>query len=365
MKHHNAHRLRVCFYIPVTTSWWFTEIISNLIRTLASEHEVHAIVTPEWKGTGLNGSHMRLLEELNNVQWHIFNHPDHHQLRTDASGTGEVINFIRQINPDLTLCRSADIKTPAQFPGHVRYIMEGGAEPMIIGPRSVVLSPNLFDHGILPELSSDQDQRLDDLANVIFDTALNMPKLPPRSEVFEAAGLSPCAKTLVLPLEYQHEENFFRQHLDIEDNAQLITQVVSRLPQDTQLLVTDHPLNVLHCDTSEVEKTLASLKGKAGMLREIDILAPPTLAAIHYSDAMVVQNSKSWTLCADLDKPLLRLSDFATADWVNAYCDWPDFLNDLAHGELKRPDAVMARRWFAFRAANDVFSPHRPGIHRF
>ena len=354
--------LRVCFYLPVVTPWWFENIVVPLIRTLAHEHDVHVVVPPMWKGTGMDANQAHLVKKLGHVHWHILNGPDHPILRYDASDNDELIEFLHLLSPDLTLCRSADIKTPAQFPGHVRYIMEGGAPPFWTGQHWIVLSSGLFDHGLLPDLSAEQEVALDNLADLLFSQALDTPPMPSRSAVFEAAGLCPETRTVAVPLEYEHEENFFRQHLTHPDNARFLYEVARSLPDDTQMLVTDHPLNALYCDMSAVEEALAGLSGKAGLLRSESVNVTPTLAAAHHCDAMVVDNSKCWSLCAAFAKPVLRLSNFASADWLCAYRDWPSFLEDISREALRGPDTRLARRWFAFRIANDLFDPKDPQL---
>ncbi|QIQ86276.1 hypothetical protein [Erythrobacter sp.] len=125
-------RLRILFYLPATTPWWFENIIHHVIARCSEEHEVHVMVPPLWRGTGLDARHIPLLAALPEVRWHVLDGPDHPVLRSDASGIGELLELVNFIAPDLTLCRSADTATPALYPGHVRFI-----------PRTRACSPDM------------------------------------------------------------------------------------------------------------------------------------------------------------------------------------------------------------------------------
>ncbi len=349
--------MRVMFYLPVVTPWWFENIVVHLIRRLAQAHEVHVLIAPMWSGTGIGPRHFHLLEGLAYVHWHVLDGADHALLRTDASDVDELAEFAAFINPDLTLCRSADIKTPRRFPGEVRYIMEAGAPPFETGANRVILTHTLFDYGELPAFPDEQEQWLDALADQLFAAKLPRWECAGRDELMQAAGLEEGRALVGLPLEYEHEENFFWQHLPYPDNATLIREVAAQLDDDTRLLVTNHPLNDLYGDNSAIEETIAALEGKAALVPHEAVTGSATHAIARHADAVVIGNSKSWCLCAVAGTTVIRLSDFATGDWLNAYASIPDWLADLEVGRPRQPDAIKARRWFAFHMVNRVFDP--------
>ena len=355
-------RKRIIFYLPVVTPWWFTNIVVHLIRAMAREHEVHVLVPPLWRNTGLGEEHIGLIAELDHVFWYILDGSDHPRLRSDASGEEDLIALVHDINPDLVLCRSADIATPARFPGIVRYIMEGGAPPVRTGTSWITLSPSLFDHGLMPDLSPEQCAELDRLATPIWSQMLQDNILPDRAGFLSIAGLPEDKAIIGLPLEYEQQENFFGQHHRYASNAEMIAGIAPMLRDDMVLAVTNHPLNELYGDNRPLEATLAALDGKVVMIGGTEIAGQATLALTKHSDGMIVGNSKSWSACAAYGTPMMRLSDFATGDWVRAYGDLTDFLTAISNGSAASADPVMARRWFAGHLANAVFDPADPAL---
>ena len=109
--------MRVLFYLPIVTPWWFDNIVVHLIHVLARECEVHVMVPPSWRGTGISKAQAPHIEALPHVHWHLLNGDAHPQLRIDASEDSALLDSVASLAPDLTLCRSADLKTPARFPG--------------------------------------------------------------------------------------------------------------------------------------------------------------------------------------------------------------------------------------------------------
>ena len=354
---------RILFYLPVMTPWWFANIVVHLIRVMARAHEVHVLVPLLWRNTGIGEEQAGLAADLDHVAWYVLDGPDHPRLRSDASGEDDLIALVHEINPDLILCRSADIVTPARFPGIVRYIMEGAAPPVQTGASWITLSPSLFDHGLMPVLSPEQCAELDRLAAPIRAQILQESALPNRTEFLSLAGLPSDKSIIGLPLEYEHEENFFGQHHRYSNNAEMIAAIAPMLRDDMVLAVTNHPLNELYGDSKALEGALASLEGKAVLIGGTRIAGQATLALARHSDGMIVGNSKSWSACAAYGTPMMRLSDFATGDWLHAYTELPDFLADIGNGSAISADPELARRWFAFHLANNVFDPADPALH--
>ena len=350
--------LRVLFHLPVITPWWFENIVIHLIKKLGREHEVHVMVPPLWQGTGIGPDQVPLIQDLAHVHWHVLDGPDHSLLRSDASQQTDLLALVNMIAPDITLCRSADIKTPAQFPGTVRYIMEAAAPPFETQPQWVWLAPTLFDAGLLPQLTDAQNSQLDAFAEQLWPTARRaIAQAPSRPDFLNKANL-PADKSIIgLTLEYQHEENFFLQHHPYPSNAAMIATILDQLDDRHILAITNHPLNELYSDNSAVEQAIADSGGRAILIRSDEDAGQATLALAKHADGMIIANSKSWCVCAALGTPILRLSEFATGDWLGAYDNMSEFLADIAAGKARKPDPVMARRFFAFHLANNAFDP--------
>ncbi len=45
--------MKIMFYLPVVTPWWFVNIITPLIRSAARDAEVFVLVPPRWRNTGI------------------------------------------------------------------------------------------------------------------------------------------------------------------------------------------------------------------------------------------------------------------------------------------------------------------------
>ena len=146
----SGRALRTVFYLPVVTPWWFTHIVIRLIRVMARDHEVHVLVPPLWRNTGIGPEQIDLIAELPHVFWHVLDGPDHTNLRGDAAQPDDLFALIDHINPDVTLCRSADIVSPQRFPGTVRYIMEAAAPPFVTQSQCIWLAPTLQPVSFLP-----------------------------------------------------------------------------------------------------------------------------------------------------------------------------------------------------------------------
>ncbi|MEP3226792.1 MAG: hypothetical protein ABJO01_12520 [Parasphingorhabdus sp.] len=352
----------ILFYLPVVTPWWFENIIVHLIRSTAQNHEVHVLVPPLWHNTGIGAQHVAIITELAHVRWHILDGPDHPQLRTNGSDQDDLLALVDDIAPDITLCRSADITTPQRFPGIVRYIMEGAAPPFHTENRWIMLSPTLFDHGLIPDLSSEQTVILDHFAQSLWAQMMAKTALPNRTEFLARNELTDDKIIIGLSLEYENAENFFGQHHRYSTNAEMILELSSMVNDNVILAITNHPLNDLHSDNSAVDAIVSGQASKIKMLKPGPIAGHSTLALSKYCDGMIVGNSKSWSASAAFATPMMRLSDFATGTWVHAYNKIPQFFSDIGHCSSKHADPALARRWFAFHLLNNVFNPCDPSL---
>lgn len=355
---------RVLFYLPVVTGWWFEEVVFPLITALSKAHEVHVMAPPEWRNTGLSRAQAPLIEQADGVFWHLLDGPNHRQLRIDASEDDALIEFVERLAPDLVLCRSADIKTPARFPGIVRHLMEGGAPPLKNGVNRIRLAETLFDYGMMPELSAQENARLDAIGAQLWADQIDPLErsLPTRAQFLAETGLPPDRPIIALPLEYEHAENFFNQHLPIPNNPAMIAAIAAQIPADAVLAVTNHPLNELYCNNIAVHAAIAAQDDRVVLLESGPVQGRRTTELARHCDGMIVCNSKSWAPCAAFGKPLLRLSAFQTGSWVGAYDKLPEFLSDVLSGHGRQPDQALARRWFAFHFANEVFAPTDPDL---
>ncbi len=362
--------MRILFYLPVVTPWWFANIIVPLVRACAQTHELHVMAPPTWRGTGIGRGDAAHIETLPHVHWHLLDGPDHPRLRVDASGESDLIDFVDKLAPDLTLCRSADTVTPALFPGEVRYIMEGGAPPFCMPAEGVTLKHTLFDHGFLPPMNPETARALDAIGERIWSSKIAHLKalvLPSREEFLTMAGIEDGSHPLIgLPLEYEHPECFFTQHHAFPNNADMIRAVAEAIGDRATLLVTHHPLSELHGDVSEANAVIAGSNGKVRLLRP-DAFASSqaniaTQAMAAHCDAMIVGNSKSWTICAALETAVLRLSSARSADWVSPYSNLTSLLSDVANGRALPPDQTSAKRWLAHHICNCVFDPLDPAL---
>lgn len=355
-------RFRILFYLPTVTPWWFENICAPLIGKCAERHEVHVMVCPLWRGTGIAEGQFPVLEALPQVRWHVLDGPGHPDLRIDGSEAADLFELVDFLAPDLTLCRSADLAAPARFPGAVRFIMEGAAPPLQDRPTAIVLARTLFDYGLLPVLPDDQAARLDALAPDLW-RARALRDAPSSREAFFLEHDLPARGTLIgLPLEYEQEENFFDRHHRYAGNAEMIADLAGQMPGGAILAATHHPLTERHGDPGPVEEIVATLGDRVRLLPSGKEPGAITRALACHCDAMIIGNSKSWSAAAAAGKPIVRLSEFATGDWIGAYDSLPAFRADHAAGTVRSPDPAMARRWFSFHMLNDVFDPAEPSL---
>lgn len=341
--------MRILFYLPAVTPWWFEHIVAPLVRTLAAVHEVHVLVPPLWRNTGIGPAQLGPCRDLDHVAWHIWDADDHAAIRT---GTSEaLVEHVHAIAPDLSFCRSADMTAPERFPGTVRYLMEGGAWPLAGAPDWLMLQEAPFDHGCVPLLAPVEAAALDALFAPVWAALRGRHALAPgaRAGARASAGFG-SAPVVALPLEYAHEENVFRLHGTGGTNAELVARIAAQLPAGWTLAVTDHPLNRLYVDDAALDATVAGLWPRVRLVEDTG-----ALAAI--ADGMIVENSKSFAAAAFHGLPLFRRSAFRTGDWLHALDDLDGFFAAIADGRARGAGEAEARRWFGYHLANCVIDP--------
>lgn len=340
--------MRVLFYLPVVTPWWFDNIVEPLLRCLAGSAAVHVLAPEPWRGTGIGARELARCADLPMIGWTLIGGDAHPSLRTTPVDPARLFADVAAFAPDHVLCRSADLTTPVRFPGRIHYLMEGGVPPFPLPAHWIWLADAPFAHGMMPALDAD------DLAMLEAWIAEPWDRLRARVPNTRRRPGEPLR--LCLPLDYEHEENFFLAHRPgPAGNAAFVRAVAATLADGASLTVTNHPLNELYVDRDDLDAAVAELSPRVA-------LAPETRSAVAASDGVIVADSKAFALAALNDRPLCRLSRFPTAPWVNAYTDPAAMQADLLAGTARRPDPVAAKRWSAWHLANNVFDPQDAGL---
>lgn len=360
--------MRILFYLPVVTPWWFDNIIIPMIRTLNEVAEIHVLVPPVWRNTGVTRSQLVACKHLDAVQWHIVDDQDHWTLRTVPADPEGLIDFVRHLAPDYVLCRSADRETPIAFPGQIRFLMEAGAPPLPGIDTTFMIQHDLLHSGQMPVLSVAELDRINEEFRPAWDRAQHrVDHLPPfnltRTEALEALGLPANRKIVALALEYANEENFFEIHHGYPDALDLVAALASRLSDDMVLAVTEHPLNHLYADNSALYEAIEKL---GDCVRLVESEFPGSLTTdllAKHCDGLIVQNSKSIFTAAFFSKPILRLSTRPTAPWLRAYTDIDVYIDAVRNDVAVRPAEEDARTWFGFQLMHEVVYPDSSPAH--
>ncbi|WP_188055221.1 hypothetical protein [Sphingosinithalassobacter sp. CS137] len=356
--------MRVLFYLPVVTPWWFEHIVTPILRKIATVAEVHVLAPTSWRNTGVGPEQLAHCLDLEEVNWQIIDSPDPATLRTKSGDAAELVAHVRGLAPDLVLCRTADFETARKFPGTVRFLMEGSAAPFHFD-ASTTITDQPFVNGAMPELGASDRASLDSLIAPLWAEMRThwQRAIPDRGAVFRQAGIPEDRPMLLLPLEYEHEENFFLQHrVPQVSNRALVTKTAKQLAGKCTLVVTDHPLNARHLDRRGLRDTIAQL-GKRVILAEPTILGfPATLTLAVHADGMLLGDSKSFGMAAAFGVPILRRSRFTSASWLNAETDLGRFVAAARSGEARAPSEEDTRLWFAYHFANEAFYSPDPDL---
>ena len=342
-------RMRILFFLPVITPWWFDHIVTPMLRGLhddAGVAEIHLMVAPLWRNTGVMGDQLAPIADLAKLRWHIIDEADPEMFRRSAQMIPGLLDSVAAIAPDLTLARSADFDTPARFPGVVRYIMEGAAAPFVTDPAWVVLEELPFEYGGLPDDTALIDGCVDRMAP-LWDHA--RAAAATREACRAALGLPGDRAVLAVPLQYEHAENFYLGHAAYPGGIALLTALLDRVPADVLIAVSDHPLNRLHVNRTALDFFAASHGDRIRLITAEDATARLTLAA----DAVLTDLSKTWSLAAFAGTPLLHVGAYPLADWLAVNAD----VRAIGRGGMLAPDADAARRWFAWHLAGRLLRP--------
>ncbi|WP_448664484.1 hypothetical protein ACG3SL_07350 [Sphingomonas sp. CJ20] len=353
---------KILFYLPVVTPWWFEHIIAPLIRTLAGAHDVHVLAPAPWSGTGIGPGELQRCTDLTGIHWYIMDGSDHPTTRTVPTARADIVAFVRDLAPDYVLCRSADYETAQAFPGIVRMVMEGKIEPFNPPDDWAVLDLRPLDQGLMPVLDDAERARIEALIAPAWDRlrAQHAARSGERERTLSEIGVTGDGPVLLVPLEYEHEENFFAMYrVGGTPNARLVADLAAQVGSGVTLVLTNHPLNHIHVDNSALEAVVDALDNV--------VLAPPqidgvssTFALARVVDGMIQGDSKSFALTAFFGLPMLRRSVFESGAWLNAYSRVEDFLPAILAGTARRPAESDARLWFGYYMANNVFDPDAP-----
>lgn len=352
-------RMKILFYLPVVTPWWFDRIVARLIRACATDAEVHVIVPPVWRNTGIGIEQLMNCADLEQVNWHIWDREGHEALRTSAADDAELLALIDEIDADYTICRSADVDTPKRFPGKVRFVMEG-AVSMVPCPGGwwAMLDEHVLEHGDLPAIDAELRERLEKAVEPLWDQLRadweRRSDPAGRAAFCEQHGIPPEKRIIAMPLEYEHHENFFGIHRRHGGNADFVREIAERLDDRFVLAVTNHPLNIRHLNNRKLHRALDKLGDRVRLIPELEGPRSATDALLPYSDGLVIGDSKAIAIAAYYGVPTYRRSSFRTADWMQVYDDFDAFAEDIANGTAKVASRDTLKLWLAHHIGNRI-----------
>lgn len=348
--------MKVLFYLPVVTPWWFQTIIVPMLRTLQNDGaavELHVMVAPLWRNTGIEAEHLGAAADLTSVHWHIIDEGEPEQFRLNGAQVPGLLDLVAEIAPDVTLARSADLAIVRNFPGAVRFIMEAGAAPFASDLRWVILEERPIAHSALPAKAISLADDCARLLQPAWSRAERNGPAPARSALRRQLGLADDRKVLAVPLQYEHEENFFLSLAAFPSGIATIEALLAATGDDVALAITDHPLNRVHTDR---EATKAYLAQRAS--RVFDCTGQfDTRSLALAADAMVVDLSKSWSLAAFHGQPIVDIARRPMASWLRAVRGLDALPAALAAGPLDRADPADARRWFGWHYGARIIDP--------
>jgi hypothetical protein len=339
--------MRVLFYLPAVTPWWFDNVVEPLVRRLVPACAVHIVAPEPWRGTGIGPRELDRCADLPELCWTIIGGAEHPSLRTAPSDPDRLVEAVSALAPDHVLCRSADLTTPQRFPGRLHFLMEAGVPPVPLPAHWIWFADAPFDHGLTPELDAAAQERL---------RAWIGPAWARLRDRVPAARDGAGPRRLCIPLDYEHEENAFLTHRrGPATNADYLRELADRLAPGFVLDATNHPLNELHVDRTALDAAVASLAPRV-------TLGTETAAAIAGSDGVIVTDSKAFALAALFERPLCRMSAFRSADWLRAHDDPSRFQAAILAGTAEAPDVSAAQLWSAWHLAANVVDPQDPAL---
>jgi hypothetical protein len=351
--------MKILFYLPVVTPWWFEAIVVPMLRTLQAGPaavELHVMVAPLWRNTGIRGEHLAQAADLTEVQWHVIDEGAPDRFRLAGADVPGLLDLVAAIDPDVTLARSADFAIARQFPGIVRFIMEAGAPPFASDPSWIILEEEPFVQADLPAGAASLADDCVEYLRPAWDLAVRHAPCGTRAVLRGAMGLPVDRTLLAVPLHYEHEENFFLRHAAFPDGVAMIEGLLAALDDEAALAITDHPLNHMHVGRRTLDECLSRHAG-----RVIECTGPRATERLALcADAMVADLSKSWSLAAFHGLPLIDIGGRMRAGWIGAVPGLPTF----AARDLIEPDPAGTRRWFGWHLGTRIIDPGMLSLDR-
>lgn len=348
--------MRILFYLPIVTPWWLDTLVINLVRSLSICAEIHIVIGLAWKNTGLMPDQLDKYKDLQNVQWHLYTGSDQESFRTNAADQQELIDFIVNLNADITICRSAEIEVVKHFPGHVRYFTEADFDPLL-KLRNSVFQTHIFEYGLMPSLTESERDWLSENFAPFWEDMVENAALQKTMVDRKTSGLPVNSPVIALPLEYRHEENFFSHLSQYETQSQLISEILSCMPDNFTLAISDHPLNHLYRPRDEMQNIVGENHDRVVLVPGQAQGGLSTFDLIGLSDGVVLENSKCISAAAFHGTPICRLSSFRQASWLNCYSTLESLFQSIKHQEAKAPEKDSCRNWLGYHVANNVIGP--------
>jgi hypothetical protein len=340
--------MKILFYLPIVTPWWFENLIAPMLRALNGEAELHVMVAPLWRDTGLDIAHIEPLADLTAIKWHIVVPDDPLQFRVDGAAVDGVSALLAAIDPDLTLARCGDASALADCPGIVRYITEPGANPYHAPHRWFVLGDRPFQHGAMPDHLAAAADHAAMLIEPTRQAIMSAYGGADRNASRARLGLPVDRPILAVPLQYEHIENFFGAGSPLQNGPRFLAELLAGLDEQIMLAVTDHPLNIRHLSRGTLKEMVAKFPGRIRIFPVIEGIGSPSSLTIHAADAVLIDRSKSLALAAFFGTPIVNVGDLPIAEWMNAAALTDVTAQRIANRGLPGPDPVMARRWFGW-----------------
>ena len=356
--------MRILFYLPVVTPWWFSEMIAPMMRALHDEAEIHVLVGAMWRNTGIDAEHLNPLADLERINWHIVGEEGCEDFRTNGAAVPGLLDLVAEINPDLTLARSADTTTLEQFPGIVRFIMEGEQPPFTILPLCLIIEEKPFALGAMPAEALPLADRCVGAFTEVWDDSERFRRPSLRADWRTVLGVPRNRPVLAVPLPYEHEENFFLMHSRFPTAVDLMRHLLRTVDKDVFLAVSDHPLNRRFVDRKELDRLVLDNSERAALC-QLDGVPGGTsgVLAVH-ADAVLVELSKSWSLAAHNGTPIVHIDGANPADWLNSTPLSDSRLRQWSANALSAADPVAARRYFSWHLGARVFDPNMITLDR-
>jgi hypothetical protein len=346
--------MRILFYLPAIADWWFEWIITPMLRTLASDGdvaEIHLLVAPPWRHSGLSAQHVAWLQHTAKIHWHVIDPASSGDIawnfRFNGAAVPGLLDHIRAINADLTLVRSAEPAFCRAFPGTVRFITEGAAPPYATDGRWVVLEEEAFGRGFMPDHAK---------AHAASCAHVTQGLAGPRVTAAEARdrlALNTDRPILAVPLQWEHPDNFFLDLAGFPTSLGLINALLDHTDPDVVLAISDHPLNRANLDRSDLKTALAAMPDRV-ILCEQDG-ATGLLAAC--ADVMVSDLSKSWSLAAFHGTPILDVGLQPAAAWINAIPGLANLPRSPRRADLPAADPQAMALWFGWHLGARMLDP--------